>query len=182
MFDWLKAIIVAVIIVALVRSFLFSSYIVDGKSMRPTLEDGNKLVVNKISYQVSHIKRFDVIVFHANPKQDYVKRVIGVPGDSIRYKDDQLFINGKRYEEPYLDEYKSRAEGESLTGDFSLDELTGSKTVPEGKLFVMGDNRIESSDSRHFGFISMKQVVGKVDIKYWPLKDLNSQTADQTGE
>ncbi|AJD90690.1 signal peptidase [Jeotgalibacillus malaysiensis] len=170
-FEWLKALAVGVVIVLVVRIFLFSNYVVEGVSMQPTLQDGNKLVINKIGYQIGDFDRFDVIVFHANESEDYVKRVIGLPGDEISYEDDQLYINGEYYKEPYLEEFRT-GEGR-LTGDFTLEELTGESEVPEGQLFVLGDNRQESLDSRIFGFIDQDSVVGKVNLRYWPLNELD---------
>lgn len=171
--EWIKAFIIGVIIFAFIRTFFFSNYIVEGESMMPTLQDGNKLVVNKMGYQVGELNRFDVIVFHANEKEDFVKRIIGLPGDKIEYRNDQLFVNGHKYQEGFLKIYKQKALGVKLTGDFSLKEITGEETVPEGKLFVLGDNRLGSWDSRHFGFISVDQVVGKVDLRYWPLDEMD---------
>jgi signal peptidase I len=170
--EWIKALVIGIMIFAFIRTFFFSNYVVEGESMMPTLEDGNKLVVNKIGYQIGDLDRFDVIVFHANEKEDYVKRIVGLPGDRIKYEDDQLYINGKKINEPFLDIYRSQAFGGRLTGDFTLQEVTGEKTVPKDKLFVLGDNRLGSWDSRHFGFISVEQVVGKVDLRYWPLKEV----------
>lgn len=170
-FEWLKALAVGVVIVLVVRIFLFSNYVVEGVSMQPTLQDGNKLVINKIGYQIGDFDRFDVIVFHANESEDYVKRVIGLPGDEVAYEDDKLYINGEYYEEPYLEEFKE--EGKRLTGDFTLEELTGETEVPEGQLFVLGDNREQSLDSRIFGFIDQDSVVGKVNLRYWPLDELD---------
>ncbi|WP_409304601.1 signal peptidase I [Peribacillus sp. SCS-155] len=171
--DWLKAGITVLVLFFLIRTFFFSSYEVEGQSMQPTLQDGNRLVVNKIGYQIADIHRFDIIVFHATDQEDYVKRVIGLPGDDIVYKDDNLYINGRKYQEPYLTGYKQPFPGQRLTGDFTLGELTDSKTVPNGKLFVLGDNRLGSMDSRHFGFIPISKVVGKVDVRYWPIEDFN---------
>jgi signal peptidase I len=171
--EWIKAFALGIIIFALIRTFFFSNYIVEGESMMPTLEDGNKLVVNKLGYQVGDLNRFDVIVFHANANEDYVKRIIGIAGDKIEYRDDQLYINGDKYVESFLEGYKQQAPGIRLTGDFSLQEITGENTVPNGKLFVLGDNRLGSWDSRQFGFISTDQVVGKVDLRYWPLNELD---------
>ncbi|MCM2533734.1 signal peptidase I [Neobacillus pocheonensis] len=171
--EWVKAFAIGIIIFAFIRTFFFSNYVVEGESMMPTLQNGNKLVVNKLGYQVGELKRFDVIVFHANEKEDFVKRIIGVPGDKIEYRDDHLYINGHKYEEPFLDVYKKKTPGVKLTGDFNLKEITGENTVPEGKLFVLGDNRLGSWDSRDFGFISTNQVVGKVDLRYWPLNEVN---------
>ncbi|PKG25471.1 signal peptidase I [Niallia nealsonii] len=169
--EWLKAFAIGIIIFIIIRAFFFSNYEVDGESMMPTLENGNKLVVNKIGYKISNLKHFDVIVFHANEEDDYVKRVIGLPGDKVEYKDDHLYINGKKYEESFLDSYRSQVAAGRLTGDFTLEEITGKKTVPDDSLFVLGDNRLGSWDSRHFGFISIDQVVGKVSLRYWPLNE-----------
>ena len=141
--------------------------------MHPTLEDGNKLVVNKINYQIKDISRFDIIVFHSKGEEDYVKRVIGIPGDEISYRDDTLYINGEEFNEPYLAKFKKGYPGQNFTGDFTLKEITNQAAVPEGKLFVMGDNRLESADSRHFGYVSIHQVVGKVDVRYWPVNEFN---------
>ncbi|WHY87696.1 signal peptidase I [Neobacillus novalis] len=171
--EWVKAFAIGIIIFAFIRAFFFSNYVVEGESMMPTLQDGNKLVVNKLGYQVGELNRFDVIVFHANAKEDFVKRIIGLPGDKIEYRNDELYINGHKYDEPFLRVYKQKAHGMKITGDFSLKELTGENKVPDGKLFVLGDNRLGSWDSRQFGFIATAQVVGKVDLRYWPLNEMN---------
>ena len=168
--EWLKAFCIGLMIFVIIRSFFFSNYIVEGKSMMPTLQDGNKLVVNKIGYEIGELHRFDVIVFHASPEEDYVKRIIGLPGDSIEYKNDILYINGKPYKEQYLDKYKSKIIDGKLTGDFTLKEITNKEKVPPGKIFVLGDNRRDSSDSRFFGFVDQSKVVGKVNLRYWPLE------------
>lgn len=164
----LRTIVVAVILALLFRSYLFASYVVDGKSMEPTLYDGNLLMVNKMAYNIHDINRFDVIVFHANEEEDYVKRVIGIPGDTIEYKNDTLYINGEATEEEYLQTFKEESE-KPLTEDFTLEEVTDEAKVPEGKLFVLGDNRQDSLDSRYFGFVPIESVVGKVDVRYWPV-------------
>src|SRR5699024_2858493 len=121
---------------------------------------GNLLMVNKIVYDIKDIDRFDVIVFHASKRDDYVKRVIGLPGDSIEYKNDSLYVNGEYMEEPFLETYKDDAVSLPYTEDFTLEDKTGSYSVPDGKLFVMGDNRNNSLDSRAFGFISQDRLVG----------------------
>lgn len=151
------------------HTFLFSSYDVDGISMKPTLEDGDKLIVNKLGYEFGHISRFDIIVFHRTSDQDYVKRVIGLPGDTIQYEDDRLIVNGVFVREPYLHNQPNTFLGQKATGDFTLKDLTGEERVPENHLFVMGDNRLSSYDSRHFGFVPINQVVGKVNVRYWPV-------------
>ncbi|MBP1969005.1 signal peptidase I [Virgibacillus natechei] len=160
----------AIVLAISFRSFLFASYVVDGKSMEPTLNDGNLLMVNKFIYELHEVDRFDVIVFQKNKQDAYVKRVVGLPGDEIEYKADEFYVNGEYREESFLDSSIVQAsDTPPNTDDFTLTEKTGRDEVPEGKLFVMGDNRDSSLDSRSFGFISMEQLVGKVDVKYWPL-------------
>jgi signal peptidase I len=171
--EWIKAFALGMIIFIFIRIFFFSNYVVEGESMLPTLEDGNKVVVNKLGYETEDLKRFDVIVFHANEEEDFVKRVIGLPGDKVEYREDMLFINGKKVEEPFLKQYREQSPVGYLTGDFTLQDLTGVERVPEGNLFVLGDNRLGSWDSRQFGFISEKQVVGKVNLRYWPLEEMD---------
>lgn len=167
----LSVILIIVLLAYSFRSFLFDNYVVDGESMEPTLEDGYNLMVNKFIYDVADVDRFDVIVFHKNVKDDYVKRVIGLPGDSIEYENSQLFVNGEHIKEDFL-ESDALSKYDTETKDFTLNEITGEKKVPEGKLFVLGDNRTNSLDSRKFGFISQKQIVGKVDASYQTLADL----------
>jgi len=171
LFSWIKAIAIAVILAFVIRTFTFAPIIVDGESMMPTLQDHERLVLNKFGINIDDIDRFDVVVFHATEKKDYIKRVIGLPGDHIEYKDDTLYINDKVYKEPYLDEYKQEMGGELLTWDFKLEDKTGSMTVPENELFVMGDNRQNSLDSREIGTISIDEVVGKANFVYWPIND-----------
>ncbi|WP_017754304.1 signal peptidase I [Calidifontibacillus oryziterrae] len=172
-YEWIKTIGIAIVLAVFFRTFFFSSYVVDGESMLPTLEDGNLLIVNKIGYEIGELKRFDVIVFHATSEDDFVKRIIGLPGDKIEYKNDVLYINGQAYEEEYLKQYKSGMIEQRLTEDFTLFDLTGIETVPEGHIFVLGDNRKGSFDSRQFGFVPMEKIVGKVNLRYWPMDEIN---------
>ncbi len=171
LWEWTKALLIAVALAAIIRYFLFAPIVVDGLSMMPTLQHQDRMIVNKLSYKIGEPERFDIIVFHAPEEKDYIKRVIGLPGDRIEYKDDTLYVNGKAYEEPYLDQYKKEVEG-PLTDPFTLEETrVGTQTVPEGELFVMGDNRRFSKDSRHIGTIPLEKVIGKTSIVYWPIKD-----------
>jgi signal peptidase I len=169
LFSLLKCFTFAFIIVIICRNFLFSPSVVHGESMSPTFENGNRVILSKIG----DIKRFDMIVFHA-PDQDanYIKRVIGLPGDTVSMKDDVLFINGKAYTESYLTKNKLEATTLKLTGDFTLEEETGEKTVPKDSLFVLGDNRLYSKDSRDFGFIKDESVIGKVVLCIYPLNEI----------
>ncbi|WP_066186993.1 MULTISPECIES: signal peptidase I [Gracilibacillus] len=171
-----RSLVVTIILVLCLKPYLIANYEVNGKSMEPTLHDGNLLMVNKRLYDWGAIDYFDVIIFHATQDEDYVKRVIGKPGDQVVYKDDKLFINGKEKKEPYLEPY--REPNQTLTEDFTLLEVTGEKIVPEGKLFVLGDNRMNSRDSREIGFVDQETVVGKVNIRYWPISELSFQFAD----
>ncbi|MEC5423667.1 signal peptidase I [Virgibacillus sp. C22-A2] len=174
----IPVILLAVVLAMFFRSFLFASYVVDGESMEPTLYDGNLLMVNKVIYDLKEVDRFDVIVFHANTEDDYVKRVIGLPGDQIEYKDDKLYVNGEYVEEEFIASFVLANDTEPYTNSFTLEKITGKKEVPEGKLFVMGDNRTASLDSRSFGFISADQLVGKVGIQYWPISQVRLTFSD----
>lgn len=168
-FSWVRVFLFIVVAVILIRTFLFTTIMVNGDSMFPTFADKDRVIVNK----VSEIQRFDMVVFDA-PDSDslYIKRVIGLPGDSIEIKDDILFVNGNATEEPYLEENKQNNEFDYLTDNFSLEELTGEPKVPEGMLFVMGDNRIYSKDSRNFGFIPKESLIGEAILQYLPLKKI----------
>lgn len=174
--EWLIAIVVAIALIFVINQFLFVTYTVNGNSMDPTLKDGEKVIVNKIGYTVGQIDKGDVLVFHADKKYDYVKRVIGRAGDTVQYKDDQLFVNGKKVEEPYLAENKIAKTNVLLTENFSVKDLVntnGENTIPKGKLLVLGDNREVSKDSRYFGLIKENQVVGEVALRYWPFNSFH---------
>ena len=167
--EWTKALVIALIVAMVVRYFLFTPIVVDGDSMTPTLKDGDRMIVNKIGSP----DRFDIVVFHAPEGKDYIKRVIGIPGDTIEYKDDKLYINGKYYEEPYLDEKKAELTEGKLTQDFKLEEIDPTlEVIPEGYYFVMGDNRRYSNDSRHIGVVSEKEFLGRTNIVFWPLNEI----------
>ena len=173
LWEWIKALVVAVLLAAVIRYFFFAPIVVDGLSMMPTLNDQDRMIVNKFSYQIGEPDRFDIIVFHAPENKDYIKRVIGLPGDTVEYKDDILYVNGKAFEEPYLEELKNDEILDGpLTEPFTLKEKIGQETVPEGELFVMGDNRRFSKDSRHIGTVPMEEVLGKTSLVYWPIKEI----------
>lgn len=161
---YIPIMIITAVACVILHSIIFVNYMVDGKSMEPTLDDGNMLAVNRIAYSVKKVKRFDVVVFHANKDEDYVKRIIALPGDEVEYRDNTLYINGKAVEEPFLE--KKKRENSEYTQDFTLKQLTGKTAVPDDALFVMGDNRPESFDSRSFGFVYKDQLVGRVDTDW----------------
>ncbi|MCM3160481.1 signal peptidase I [Metabacillus litoralis] len=172
LFEWIKALAIAVLLAAIIRYFLFAPIVVDGFSMMPTLHTQDRMIVNKLSYKIGEPERFDIVVFHATLEKDYIKRVIGLPGDKVEYRDDTLYINGEAYDEPYLNEYKEDLIDGPLTEPFDLDSIIGQDTVPEGHLFVMGDNRRQSKDSRHIGTIPIEEVMGKASLVYWPVSDI----------
>ncbi|WP_243386832.1 signal peptidase I [Bacillus kexueae] len=164
--EWIKALAIAIVLAVVIRSFFFAPIVVDGQSMMPTLKDQDHMIVNKIGTRIGDIERFDIVVFHATEEKDYIKRVIGLPGDRIEYKDDTLYVNGQPMDEPYLEQYKKEVIDGPLTEPFVVEE------VPEGELFVMGDNRRFSKDSRHIGTISIEEVMGKTSLIYWPLNEI----------
>lgn len=128
---------------------------VDGLSMIPTLEHGEFVLVNKISYQWGEIERGDIIVFHYpnNPQEELIKRVIGLTGDTILVQNNQVFVNGKQLNEPYISQAPN---------------YSGEWLVTEGKIFVLGDNRNNSNDSKDWGLLPIENVVGKAVVIYWP--------------
>lgn len=157
----------AVMLLAMKLFFYYVAepFIVDGRSMDTTLESGERLLMLKNNA----IERFDVVVFPSptNPNKLYIKRVIGIPGDKLEVKDDQLILNGKAMDEPYLKQKQAETEGD-FTFDFTLQNATGKEVIPEGKYFVMGDNRRNSLDSRSFGYIDSDSVIGEADVIHWP--------------
>ncbi|MFP3917164.1 signal peptidase I [Lysinibacillus telephonicus] len=167
--SWLVVILFGIVIAFVCREFLFSPLIVKGASMMPTYESEDVIIVSK----VSEIDRFDHVVFKA-PYEDeyYIKRVIGLPGDSVEMKDDVLIINGEEYEEPYVNRNTENPFQRRVTENFTLEEITGEKVVPEGYLFVLGDNRLRSSDSRHYGLIPIDSLLGESKIRIYPLNHL----------
>ncbi|KEK22549.1 signal peptidase I [Bacillus gaemokensis] len=172
--SWVKTIGITLGIAFIVRGILFTPSLVQGESMMPTLENNERVLVNKIGYNIQGLDRFDIIVFHGKEGYDLVKRVIGLPGDTIEYKNDVLYINGKAVDEPYLADFKQQVAKGKLTPDFRLEQKTGKTEVPEGQVFVLGDNRQVSKDSRMFGFVSEDQIVGKGEAVFWPLQQVRT--------
>ena len=168
--DWVKALLIAFGLAFFVRMFFFAPIIVDGPSMLPTLHDGDQMIVNKFSYNISEPERFDVVVFHASVQKDFIKRIIGLPGEHVEVRDNVLYIDGEEVEEPFLAESKESIFSFQLTNDFTLERLPGGhEVIPEDHVFVLGDNRSNSTDSRSIGVIPMDEIVGKTNLIYWPL-------------
>lgn len=191
--EWVKEIIWflgLLAIMLIVKKYIMFPVAVSGHSMDPTLQDRERIMAVKLS----KIERFDIVTFPApdKPGDNYVKRIIGMPGDTVAYDNDKLLINGKEVAEPYLDEYKqSLAEGEVFTTldtyllnkpitptkddrwvtSFELTDLNGinEAVIPEGKVLVLGDNRPVSKDGRYIGLIDMKDISGELKFSFWPL-------------
>jgi len=132
---------------------------VDGFSMRPTLQDGEYILVNKLAYKFSEPKRGDIIVFifPVNPEEDLIKRIIGLPGDTVSVQDGVLTVNGAVVDEPYIN---------------APPAYNGTWQVPEGNLFVLGDNRNDSRDSHQWGLLPQENVIGRSVLIYWPPEEL----------
>lgn len=161
--DTFKYIIIALVIL-FVFVFVFSVTQVVGDSMDPNLKDGDILIVNKLKYRFSSVKRGDIISLKYADTKYLIKRVIGMPGDTVEIKNNVLYINNKVYEENYLKpnmNYK----------DFKLSELNYNK-IPNDMYLVLGDNREISLDSRKIGLIKKEDINGKISFRFWPLNKL----------
>lgn len=166
LFDWVKAIIIALIIAFIVRAFIISPIVVDGPSMQPTLNNQDQMIVNKFNYHFNDPNRFDIVIFHATEDKDYIKRVIGLPGEHVEVINDELYINQTKEEEYYL----QSSDGSIKTENFKLESLPGGyEKIPEGQVLVLGDNRNNSTDSRIIGLVDIDEIVGKASFIYWPL-------------
>ena len=165
----LVQLVLLVVAVLLIRHYVFSPAAVNGSSMEPTLHNNDRLWVTSIKKP----QRFDIIAF-PSPRngQRLAKRLIGLPGETVEYRDDTLYINGVSLSEDYLASAKRNvSKNENYTQDFTLEtlEATQSLTVPEGMYFVLGDNRPRSDDSRYFGFVKQASVEGVLTFRYYPL-------------
>ena len=128
--------------------------------MKPTLEEGNIVIVNKFLYRFSDIKRNDIIIISKNEKY-MVKRVVGLPGEKVEYKDNYVIVDGVTYKENFIDTTTVK------TNDFSIQDL-GYEIIPDNKYLVLGDNREDSLDSRSYGLIDKQEIIGKAWIRIWP--------------
>lgn len=172
MVEWVAVVVGALIVALIVKTFLFQAFYIPSASMEPTLQKGDRVLVNKVSYDVHHVRRGDVVVFEIPPAsigpdgiKDLIKRVIGLPGDTIESRDGIVYVNDRRLTEPYLP-------AGTLTGnpaDGSNPPIVR-QVVPAGKVFVMGDNRANSHDSRYSdrGPIPISSIVGRAFVLVWP--------------
>lgn len=154
-----KYIIVAILVVILFI-YIVSFQQVIGPSMEPNYNEGEIYLLNKIKYKLTKPKRFETVVVSTESSKYMIKRIIGLPGEEVEYKDNILYINGEKIEENF--------ERASTTEDFKAEEL-GSKTIPDNYYLVLGDNRSNSTDSRKFGFVNIDEIIGKVEFRIWPL-------------
>lgn len=150
-----------------VQKVIVQPFVVEGHSMDYTLAEGERLFM----WKLADIDRFDVVVMKApsDPEKLYIKRVIGLPGDTVEVKDDQLILNGVAMDEPYL-AAKQEEFPQGFTRDFKLEDITGQQTIPDNYVFVMGDNRQNSLDGRSFGVVPLDSIIGEANVSYWPLE------------
>jgi len=161
--DWIVVIGIALLVAFLVRTFVLAHFVVDGHSMDYTLHDGDRVIVNKLSYRLHDPNRGDVVVLHqiqGTTERDLIKRVIALEGETIEMRSCEVRIDGVVLEEPYLD--PEIVPPGSCGGDF------GAVVVPEDEVFVMGDNRAGSQDSRAIGTIDQDDIVGRAFVVFWP--------------
>ena len=171
--EWVTVLVVALVIAITVRSLILQQFYISGPSMETTMFQDNRVLVNKLSYRLHDIYRGDVVVFdrvtvdgEVVQHDDLIKRVIGLSGETISIKDCQVFIDGKLLPEPYLNGYDL---AQSSLDDRCRVPLMEETLIPENHLFVMGDNRPQSFDSRMFGSIEQNLVVGRAFVTIWPL-------------
>ena len=151
--------IIIIIVVVLIRSFIITPIIVSGDSMKPNLHNKEILLERKIGYNSTSIKRFDIVVIK-NDNEEIIKRIIGMPGEHISYKNNKLYVNDKLMETNF--NYRD-------TNDFNLEEICSCTSIPEGKYLVLGDNRPISKDSRIIGLVDEKDILGKAVYRIWPI-------------
>lgn len=164
--DYVIPVVVALAIVLVLRTFIVGMYYVPSGSMIPTLQLNDHVVVTKLSYKMHEPERGDVIVFKYPPNEeqdlpekDYVKRLIGLPGETLEIKNNTVYIDGVALDEPYVN------------SDTAMPDY-GPITIPEGNYFAMGDNRNNSSDSRVWGFVPEEYLIGKAQCIYWPMQHI----------
>ena len=159
---WVRDVLISVAASFMIITFLYQPVRVEGTSMQPELRDQDRLFINKFAYRFESISRGDVVVFHypRDPEKSYIKRVIALPGDTMRIDEGRVYVNGQHIEEPYV----PRRYRDSR----SMPEII----VPQGNYFVMGDHRSISSDSRDFGPVDRPLIYGKAAFIYWPADNM----------
>lgn len=165
--DFLETIVVALSIFVVIYLFIMQPHEIKGNSMEPNFSNNEYILTDKISYRLHLPARGDVVIFKApvNPDVDYIKRVIGLPGDRIKIQNGSVFVNGEKLTEDYLKDPTYLSPGSFMSEGVEI-------TVPPGKLFLMGDNRPHSSDSRAFGPVPIDTIIGRAFFRYWPVNQL----------
>jgi signal peptidase I len=161
LFTWFKTLASAAVYATLIVTFGFQVARVEGQSMAPTLEDQDRLIVNKAVYKLGEPRRGDIVMlwYPVDPDKSFVKRVIAEEGDKVRIVDGRVFVNDVQLDDAYVpSEYRGHDDW-------------GPQVIPEGYYFVMGDHRNNSSDSRHWGPVPKKYIIGKVQLRWWPIRD-----------
>jgi len=156
---WFKTLASAAVYATLIVTFGFQVARVEGMSMAPTLEDQDRLIVNKLIYRFEEPRRSDIVMLYypLDPDKSFVKRVIGEEGDTVRVVDGRVIVN----DVPVPDDY--------VPSEFRSHDDWGPQVIPEGYYFVMGDHRNNSSDSRHWGYVPKRYIIGKVQLRWWPI-------------
>ena len=162
-FDYCKTLLISLVSVYLIVHYIFLPVQVKGTSMYPTLEDKALGISNKIGFTLNGLKRFDIVIIHMDDNNNYlVKRIIGLPGETISYKEDKLYINGEYVEEPFFDESYRSSSSHPFTNDF--EEIT----LGENEYYCLGDNRPSSRDSRYYGPFLKEQLSSKGVFIFYP--------------
>jgi len=168
--DFIETIVIALVIFIIVYRFLMQPHQVKGNSMLDNFDSGEYVLTNKVIYQLNEPESGDVVIFEApkNEDYDYIKRIIGIPGDRIMIKRGKVYINSQLFDESgYLDNTIYTRTGSYLSEGEEI-------IVPNDSYFVIGDNRDHSSDSREWGFVPIENIVGKAWIRYWPLNKMGA--------
>ena len=173
--SFIETVVVALVLAVVLYLFIMTPHEVVGNSMHPTYKNGEYLMANKITYRFTEPQRGDVVIFKYSDTQDFIKRVIGIPGDEVMIKDGSIYINGDK-----LNESNYLADSVITNGGSYIHEGQ-SITVPNGEYFVSGDNRPNSSDSREFGPISKERIKGKAWIVYFPFSEFRLVTHENYG-
>lgn len=166
-FEWIKIIVIALVIVAPIRLLIFQPFIVKGQSMEPTLHQNDYLIIDQLTYRFKVPQRFDILVFKypQNPSQFYVKRIVGLPGEKISIKNGKIYIYNNTFPEGFL-----LQEDKFLPNDLtSAIDSNNDFILKSGQYFVMGDNRTRSFDSRYWGAVDKSLIIGRVLFRIWPL-------------
>jgi len=163
--EWVAVVGGALIVALVIRAFFLAAFYIPSESMAPTLEKGDRVLVNKLAYKLHDVNRGDVVVFERPPNEpdngikDLIKRVVALPGETVEVRDCKVLIDGKALVEPYVKQWKTTCTAPPVT-------------VGDNQVFVMGDNRDDSQDSRFFGPISQDLIVGRAFVLLWPLTHL----------